>query len=211
MSQGQRAYKLGLIEMHQDSLCHRLEAATQAAREAVHKRLYLARPFENCTRYRRLLLIQYTFYREIDGIYEHPGLLALLPNLADRRNLQTIVADLYDLGMPIPLQVMPPASKRCAVIDTASAVGQIYIAEGRLLRGAHLLLHARSFGLSETLGARHLAVPALGKSLAWQALATSINEWACSEEDVARAIDGAHSALRTMDLILEGFLPAARH
>jgi heme oxygenase len=201
----------GPIEMDRDRLCHRLEVATRAAREAVQTRLELGRPFENCTRYRRLVLIQYAFYREIDGLYEHPGLLQLLPNLTDRRKLRAIIADLYDLGMPIPLQAMPPASKRFAGFDTASALGQLFIAEGHLLGGTHLLLQARRFGLSETLGARHLAVPALGKGLSWQALATSIDDWACGEDDTVRAIDGAHSALRTMEMVLEGFLPAVRH
>src|SRR5450830_1130933 len=80
----------------------RLKADTMATHDVLDKRIMASKPFDNTQNYTRFLQAQYAFLRDVDALYEHAGLAALLPDLEQRRRYDSIAADLRDLGAPVP-------------------------------------------------------------------------------------------------------------
>src|SRR5690606_16293746 len=77
----------------------RLKAATHEAHERLDKWIMAAAPFSGRERYGLFAQVQRQFHRDIDALYAEPRLDALLPDLAGRRRLPLIEADLADLAL----------------------------------------------------------------------------------------------------------------
>ena len=84
-----------------------LKAATHNTHDSLDKRVMAADIFASRDSFTRFLRVQYRFHRDIDALYSHQGLLALIPDLAERRRLPKIALDLQDLGSDVPAHSMP--------------------------------------------------------------------------------------------------------
>jgi heme oxygenase len=168
----------------------RLRAATHATHERLDAAITAQKPFASRERYGRFLRMQYSFHHQIDALYSRDDLAALLPGLGDRRRLELIRQDLVDLNV-----VAPDVGRTAdAVLDLPSALGWLYVAEGSNLGAAFLLKEAAKLGLSEEIGARHLAAAPEGRGLQWKSFTAALNSVDLPKTDEARVIAGAEAA-----------------
>jgi hypothetical protein len=98
--------------------------------------------------------MQWGFHQTVAPLYADPALQALLPGLATRARLALVEQDMADLGLPLPAAAAPHP-----VAGEATALGWLYVAEGSSLGAAVLRKLVARIGLSDTFGARHLALP----------------------------------------------------
>ncbi|MEE7559545.1 biliverdin-producing heme oxygenase, partial [Xanthomonas sp. Kuri4-2] len=135
------------------SRSQRLKAATHDAHERLDRRIMAAQPFASREHYARFVQAQYRFHCDLEPVYANPVLASVVPELAQRRRLPQIRADLADLGVPLP--AVPPVAPAATAYDTqVSALGWLYVAEGSSLGAAILLKLALRLGLDEHFGAR---------------------------------------------------------
>jgi heme oxygenase len=177
-----------------DRLSKRLKADTAAQHEELDAAIMAGRPFASLDLYGRFLDVQRAFHRDVDALYGDPALIRLLPGLPALRRLPLIVQDTADLGLPLREDADAPAFADGEVHDVAEALGWLYVAEGSNLGAAFLLKQAAKLGLSETLGARHLAPAAEGRGLSWRSFAAALDAVPLDASGTARAASGAQAA-----------------
>lgn len=183
-----------------ESRCRRLKAATSEVHERLDQRIMAASPFADRDRYGRFLRVQLRFHRDIDGLYQDPGLATLLPELAGRRRLPLIEQDLADLGLdaePTGPALYP---------DPIAGLGWLYVAEGSNLGAAFLFKAAHGLGLDETFGARHLAPSPEGRGAHWRAFTAAVDAITLSRAEELRAAAGAQAAFRAVHGYVEDLL-----
>lgn len=182
----------------------RLKMATGTAHDRLDKLIMRCDPFASRERYGRFLAMQYAFHCEIDALYDDPSLLALLPDLRQRRRLALIARDLADLGVAPPGALPPPAFAPATVPDLPAALGWLYVAEGSSLGAVLLLKAAEKLGLSESFGARHLAGAPEGRGLYWRTFTAALDGVPLSPAGEARVVAGATAAFsRVRELAIE--------
>lgn len=157
------------------SRAKRLKEATHATHDRLDKSIMAHKPFESRERYGLFVKVQHQFHREIDALYENAALDKLLPDLAGRRRLHLIEQDLADLGLAVPSSNTSPVFANAAEADLPTALGWLYVAEGSNLGAAFLIKEAKKLGLSETLGARHLAAAPEGRGLHWKTFTAALD------------------------------------
>lgn len=174
----------------------RLKADTSATHDVLDKRIMAAAPFDNRQNYARFLQAQYAFLRDVDALYDHAGLAALLPDLEQRRRYASIAADLRDLDTPLPAgSATPPFG---AQLDLATALGWLYVSEGSKLGAAVLYRLAGKIGLDEHHGARHLAGHPDGRARHWRDFTAVLDSAPLDMDGEARLIEGARAAFMRM-------------
>lgn len=183
-----------------ESRCRRLKAATSDVHERLDQRIMAARPFDDRERYGRFLTVQLRFHRDIDGLYQDPGLAIVLPELAGRRRLPLIEQDLADLGLDAT------DAGASSYPDPIAGLGWLYVAEGSNLGAAFLFKAALGLGLSDTFGARHLAPSPVGRGAHWRAFTAAVDSITLSEAEEARAAAGAQAAFRAVHGYVEDLL-----
>lgn len=161
-----------------------LREATRDAHAALDARIGAADPFIDRMRYGRYLSVQAQFFAHVDGLYGDPSLKRLIPDLATRSRLAAVERDCADLGMPAPAAEPVDATG-------AAALGWLYVAEGSRLGGAHLLREAAALGFGPAFGARHLAPPAEGLGLSWNAFRRALD---AADADGDEAVKAAFAA-----------------
>lgn len=171
----------------------RLKTLTRDVHEKLDNAIMARAPFDSLDGYRRFLDMQYRFHRDIDALYDDDGLRSLLPDLAARRRLPAIVADLDDLGIAAPALDTPPVFTPDTVAVPA-ALGWLYVAEGSNLGAAILRRMASGLGLSDDHGARHLAPAVEGPAAQWRAFTEALDAIGLTPEDDARAAREAQAA-----------------
>jgi heme oxygenase len=181
------------------SRAKRLKAATHVAHEGLDGRIMTGAPFRDRTRYGLFLQVQHRFHSDIDAFYGDPALLALLPDLAERRRLPLIEQDLRDLDLPLPARHEAAATGAA----TPTALGWLYVAEGSNLGAAFLLKEAAKLGLDESNGARHLAAHPEGRGLAWKRFTTALDSVELSPDQEAQVIAGANAAFTRVRAFVE--------
>lgn len=196
-------------EIPRNTLSRRLKLRTNDTHDRLDKSIMAENPFSSRVRYGLFVQVQYEFHRDIDALYRNPALQALLPDLEGRRRFDLIAQDLADLGLAVPDIDVPPTFSRSDNADVPTALGWLYVAEGSSLGAAFLLKEARTLGLSETFGARHLAGAPEGRGLHWRTFTTFLNAQELSEEEEDRVIAGAQSAfIRVYGLVSQTFAAA---
>ncbi|WP_238121025.1 MULTISPECIES: biliverdin-producing heme oxygenase [unclassified Xanthobacter] len=192
--------------LERPSRAQALKALTHAAHERLDKAIMAGRPFESRERYGLFLSVQWGFHREIDALYSNPELDRLLPDLPGRRRFDLISQDLADLGLPLPAATSAPRFGVGEAVDIPTALGWLYVAEGSNLGAAFLLKAAAGLGLSETLGARHLAAAPEGRGLHWKTFTAALDATVLDDAAEARAAAGAEAAFnRVADLVAVTF------
>ena len=174
----------------------RLKADTSATHDVLDKRIMASAPFDNQQNYARFLQAQYAFLRDVDALYDHAGLAALLPDLEQRRRYASIAADLRDLDAALPVDSATPPFD--AQLDLATALGWLYVSEGSKLGAAVLYKLAGKIGLDEHFGARHLAGHPDGRARHWRDFTAVLDSAPLDIAGEARLIDGARAAFMRM-------------
>ncbi|OCW58369.1 biliverdin-producing heme oxygenase [Hoeflea olei] len=177
----------------------RLKRATHSTHERLDQAIMAREPFADRERYGRFLAVQHRFHAEIDPLFGHPELQALLPDLEERRRLDLIRQDMADLGMASPTLTPGRAEPLPGI---AVALGWLYVAEGSNLGAAFLLKEAAKLGLSQAFGARHLAPAPEGRGLHWRTFTAALDAVALPEADEARVVAGAEQAFRRVHALV---------
>lgn len=181
----------------------RLKADTMATHDVLDKRIMASRPFDNPQNYARFLQAQYAFLRDVDALYAHAGLAALLPDLEQRRRYASIAADLRDLDAALPAHAAePPLGTQ---LDLATALGWLYVSEGSKLGAAILYKLAGKIGLDEQHGARHLAGHPDGRARHWREFTAVLDTAPLDAGGEERVIEGARAAFMRMHGHVEAF------
>ncbi|MDQ1092145.1 heme oxygenase [Xanthomonas sacchari] len=189
------------------SRAERLKAATHQAHARLDQRIMAAQPFASREHYMRFLQVQYRFHCDMESIYGNPVLASVVPDLAQRRRLPALVADLHDLG------VAPPATGGTALHRTdyprqVEALGWLYVAEGSNLGAAILAKLAARLGLHAQFGARHLAGPEDGRARHWRQFTAALDRIALATEQEQAVIAAARAAFAQVEAYVDLHLPA---
>ncbi len=182
----------------QGSRSARLSQATDALHEHLHTVVSAARPFESRERFGIWVAVQYRFQREIEPLYRLPALEQWLPELAARSRENAAVADLADLGVPVP----EVEAGRLAGLTPVQALGWLFVSEGSTLGAAILFKKAQGLGLDENFGARHLAAAPEGRARHWKQFVSVVDTLDLSAEQELELQDAALSAFRRFDELL---------
>ena len=167
----------------------RLKADTSATHDVLDKRIMASAPFDSQQNYAR-------FLRDVDALYDHAGLAALLPDLEQRRRYASIAADLRDLDAALPADTPTPPFER--QLDLATALGWLYVTEGSKLGAAVLYKLAGKIGLDDQFGARHLAGHPDGRARHWRDFQAVLDTAPLDADGEARLIEGARAAFMRM-------------
>jgi heme oxygenase len=186
----------------------RLKQATHATHDRLDKRIMAADPFGARARYGRFVVVQHAFHRDIDALYDNAELDRMLPDLAGRRRLPQITQDLAALGIAVPTYDAQPAFG-AGSSDIPNALGWLYVAEGSNLGAAFLLKEALKLGLTETLGASHLAGAPEGRGLHWRTFTAALDTVTLSDAEDARVVAGAEAAFGRVLALVEAAMPVA--
>ena len=183
------------------SRSQQLKAATHSTHDSLDKRVMAADIFADRKNFTRFLRGQYRFHRDIDALYAHQGLLALIPDLAERRRLPKIALDLQDLGSDVPVHSTPLVD---ADISLPNALGWLYVAEGSSLGGTVLFKLARDrLQLHADHGARHLAAHADGAARHWRGFTAALDGAPLLPEHEALVVEGARKAFQAVRSYVE--------
>lgn len=179
------------------SRAQRLKAATAQAHTRLDRRIMAAQPFASRDNYARFLQVQYRFHCDMERIYANPVLASVVPDLAQRRRLPALVADLHDLGVALPADhATAPGS--AGHPTQVAALGWLYVAEGSNLGGTILYKMAAKLGLDRDFGARHLAAHPDGAARHWREFTAALDAVPLSAEQEQQVIDAADAAFRSV-------------
>ncbi|WP_336963788.1 biliverdin-producing heme oxygenase [Sphingobium aquiterrae] len=176
-----------------NSRAKRLKAVTSAVHEGVDRSIMSAASFASIERYKAFLAIQYLFHRDVAALYADDRLQAAIPDLAQRCRLPLVTADMADLRVDAP-EAEVPIFVAGEPVDIGTALGWLYVAEGSNMGAALLRKEAQKLGLSDDVGARHLAPAPEGPAPHWRAFVAALDAVELSEDEEKRAKEGALEA-----------------
>ncbi|MCW0401898.1 biliverdin-producing heme oxygenase [Xanthomonas sacchari] len=189
------------------SRAQRLKAATAQAHTRLDRRIMAAQPFASRDNYARFLQVQYRFHCDMERIYANPVLASVVPDLAQRRRLPALVADLHDLGVALPADhATAPGS--AGHPTQVAALGWLYVAEGSNLGAAILARLAAKLGLHAQFGARHLAGHEDGRAQQWRQFVAALDRLALDAGQEQAVIAAARSAFAQVQAYVDLHLPA---
>lgn len=175
------------------SRAKRLKGVTSAVHEGVDRSIMSVAAFTSSERYKKFLTIQYLFHRDVAALYAEPELQTVFPGLAQRCRLPLVMADLVALRVPVPSAGLP-SFVAGAPLSLGTAIGWLYVAEGSNMGAALLRKEAHKLGLTDDLGARHLAPAPQGPAPHWRAFVAAIDATALTDDEENRATEGALQA-----------------
>lgn len=191
--------------IEEQSRAKRLKAQTSTVHEGVDRSIMSAASFASIDRYKRFLAIQYLFHHDVAALYAEPRLQAAFPDLVQRRRLPLVMADMEHLGVAAP-DAGPPAFVAGAPLDLGAAVGWLYVAEGSNMGAALLRKEAQKLGLTDDLGARHLAPAPEGPAPHWRAFTAALDGIALADDEEKRAEVGALEAFAQVQAYVDARL-----
>ncbi|WCE03597.1 biliverdin-producing heme oxygenase [Pseudoxanthomonas sp. JBR18] len=174
----------------------RLKAATHATHDRLDKTIMARDIFASREKFAKFVRVQYRFHRDIDALYGNEALVALIPNLGERRRLLKIATDLSDLRQALPL---PVPGKLDNGTSLPTALGWLYVAEGSNLGGTILYkLASQKLGLGSGLGASHLAAHPDGAARHWREFTKVLDSVPLSPAQEGEMVLGAEAAFRAV-------------
>lgn len=181
------------LPVGEQSRAKRLKALTSTVHEGVDRSIMSASSFASIDRYRNFLAIQYLFHRDVAALYADARLQAAFPDLVQRCRLPLVMADMENLGVAVP-EAGSPAFDAGEPLDIGTALGWLYVAEGSNMGAAVLRKEAQKLGLTDDVGARHLAPAPEGPAPHWRAFTAALDAVQLSEDEEKRAKEGALEA-----------------
>lgn len=171
-------------------LSSQLKAHTHAIHEQLDHAIMAAGMFSDLAGYKKFVMIQYRFHRDVNALYTDAALARIVPDLPARNRFKCLVEDMADLDIPVPEGVENPVGD-----DPSEAVGWLYVAEGSKLGAGILTRLAEKLGLDASFGARHLQPDPAGRGRSWSAFQVAID---CAGLDTGRCLVGAESGFARM-------------
>jgi heme oxygenase len=179
--------------IEEQSRAKRLKAITSNVHEGVDRSIMSASSFASIERYKRFLTIQFLFHRDVAALYADARLQTAFPDLVQRCRLPLVMADMEDLSVTAP-EAGSPAFVAGDALDVGTALGWLYVAEGSNMGAAVLRKEAQKLGLTDDVGARHLAPAPEGPAPHWRAFTAALDAVELSEDEEKRAREGALEA-----------------
>lgn len=187
------------------SRAKRLKSVTGDTHDRLDRRIMAAQPFASVANYGRFLAVQHAFHGDLATLYADPRLADFISDLEARDRLASIVADLTDLGLPVPVAPPCPAPAPDPA-DLPAALGWLYVAEGSNLGAAFLFKAAAALGLDGGFGARHLAGHPDGRAQHWRAFTAALDGIALSEGEEQCVVAGSKAAFARVHALVEHHL-----
>ncbi|MDC7788029.1 biliverdin-producing heme oxygenase [Rhodoplanes sp. TEM] len=178
----------------------RLQAATDAVHRALDARIMMGDPFRDRDRYARFLAMQLQIFRDVDVLYADPALIAVFPDLRERRRLHLAEQDAHDLGLDAAPLAAPALA---APVDAPTGMGWLYVIEGADLGSPFLLQETIKIGIDEAFGARHMRGHPQGRGLHWRHFTEALDAVTLSEAEEARVVAGAEAAFARVNRLFE--------
>jgi heme oxygenase (biliverdin-IX-beta and delta-forming) len=179
-------------------LALRLKTETSSLHEYMHQLMEQAQVFKNVEHYTKFTLAQYYFQQNIEYLFRHPEVSALISDLDIRGRAQAALLDLFDLKVQ-------PESLKLATQDVGfpEALGWIYVSEGSTLGAAFLFKQAQQhLGFSADFAARNLAAYPEGRAKVWKHFIAEIDQAELSKQQQDQVIEGARQAFDYFGLLL---------
>ncbi len=181
------------------TLSARLKAETHDEHERMHRLMDRGRPFADRERYARFVAAQYLFQRDVEHLFGTPGMRSAVLDLEVRGREAAALADLADLGAPVP-----QIECASAAVAMPAALGWLYVSEGSTLGAAFLFKQAREdLGLSADFGARNLAAYPEGRMLVWRRFVASLDSEQFNTADHDQIVAGAFAAYERFGQLLQ--------
>lgn len=181
------------------SLSLRLKQETEPQHLRMHALMERAQPFSSRERYAGFVAVQYLFQRDVEHLFDDPQVRAAVDDLDARGRLAAALADLQDLGAPVP-----EAALATAGIAMPAALGWLYVSEGSTLGAAFLFKEARDrLGLSSEFGARNLAAYPEGRARVWRRFVESLDSERVAAGQHDAVIAGANAAYDRFGTLLQ--------
>lgn len=183
------------------TLSSRLRTETNVQHERMHGLMAKADPFASREGYARFVAAQYLFQRDVEALFEQPGMRDLVPDLDIRGRQEASELDLRDLNTPVPTGDIASVG-----VKLPEALGWLYVSEGSTLGAAFLFKEANEkLQLTAEFGARNLAAYPEGRARAWKAFVKAMDESGYSQEDQDKVVAGANAAYDRFGQLLESF------
>ncbi|MCU4336377.1 biliverdin-producing heme oxygenase [Acinetobacter dispersus] len=178
------------ISLVLNQLASRLKTETASQHQQMHLLMEEAQVFADTKRYAKFTLAQYYFQQNVEYLFRHPEVSALISDLDIRGRSQAALLDLYDL------QLKPQAQELLTEnVGFPEALGWIYVSEGSTLGAAFLFKQAQQLlGLNAEFGARNLAAYPEGRARVWKHFITELDTAQLSESEQDQVILGAKQA-----------------
>lgn len=173
-----------------NQLASRLKNETASQHQQMHLLMEEAQVFADTKRYAKFTLAQYYFQQNVEYLFRHPEVSALISDLDIRGRSQAALLDLYDLKLKPEVQELLTEN-----VGFSEALGWIYVSEGSTLGAAFLLKQAQQLlGLTAEFGARNLAAYPEGRARVWKHFITELDTAQLSESEQDQVILGAKQA-----------------
>lgn len=173
-----------------NQLASRLKNETASQHQQMHLLMEEAQVFADTKRYAKFTLAQYYFQQNVEYLFRHPKVSALISDLDIRGRSQAALLDLYDLQLQPEVQELLTEN-----VGFLEALGWIYVSEGSTLGAAFLFKQAQQLlGLSAEFGARNLAAYPEGRARVWKHFITELDTAQLSESEQDQVILGAKQA-----------------
>ncbi|ENX41364.1 biliverdin-producing heme oxygenase [Acinetobacter sp. NIPH 2100] len=173
-----------------NQLASRLKNETASQHQQMHLLMEKAQVFADTQRYAKFTLAQYYFQQNVEYLFRHPEVSALISDLDIRGRSQAALLDLYDL------QLKPEAQELVTEhVGFLEALGWIYVSEGSTLGAAFLFKQAQQLlGFTAEFGARNLAAYPEGRARVWKHFIAELDTAQLSESEQDQVILGAKQA-----------------
>lgn len=176
----------------------RLKAQTRREHAAIEGTLGLTDPALTLAAYRQRVAQFYGYFKPLEARFAARGAPDWPIDLAPRRKLALLDADLRSLGLDA---VMLPLCTRLPACDTlAGGLGCLYVLEGSTLGGQVIGMHLRStLGIGPDTGARYFHGYGEQTAAMWKSLRAAVSAFAgdCPATQEA-VIASANSTFRSL-------------
>ena len=180
-------------------LASRLKTETASQHEYMHQLMEKAQVFKDVAHYAKFTLSQYYFQKNVEYLFQHPKVAALISDLDIRGRSQAAYLDLQDL------QIEPKSLALVTeTIGFPEALGWIYVSEGSTLGAAFLFKQAQqSLGFSADFAARNLATYPEGRAKVWKHFIEELDQADFTQDEQDRVIYAAQQAFDYFGALLK--------
>lgn len=189
---------MSIATLERPSLSQRLKHETADQHERMHRLMAHGAPFASREAYARFVAVQYLFQRDVEHLFQDAAVKRAVPDLDVRGRQDASLADLRDLGAPVPQDAIASAD-----VAMPEALGWVYVSEGSTLGAAFLFKEAQArLGLSAEFGARNLAAYPEGRAIVWRRFVAALDSEQIDQQAHDAVVAGANAAYERFGALL---------